>query len=49
VDRLCFRVRCAAASSRNGRSGRAFYEGTLDVYQDLNTNTWHLEKVVSRT
>lgn len=49
VDRLCFRVRCAAADSRNGRSGRTFYEGTLDVYQDLNTNTWHLEKVVSRT
>lgn len=43
TERLCFRVRCA------GRSGGAVLEGTFDLYQDLDTNTWHLERVVSRT
>jgi hypothetical protein len=49
VDRLCFRVRCSASNGRNGRSRRAVSGGTFDLYQNLNTNTWHLEKVVSRT
>jgi len=48
VERLCFRVRCAADGGQNGRSGRAVLEGTFDLYQDLSTSTWHLEKVVSR-
>ncbi len=49
VERLCFRVRCAALNGHSSRSGRAVLEGTFDLYQDLSTNTWHLEKVVSRT
>jgi hypothetical protein len=48
VERLCFRVRCATVSGRGGRSGGAVLEGTFDLYQDLDTNTWYLEKVVSR-
>ena len=48
VERLCFRVRCATANGRGGWSGRVILEGTFDLYQDLNTNTWYLEKIVSR-
>ncbi len=47
VDRLYFRVRGAAVKGWGNESNRAVLEGTFDVYQDLNTNTWHLEKVVS--
>jgi len=46
VERLCFRVRGAAVNGRNGRAAQAVLEGTFDLYQDLDTNTWHLEKVV---
>jgi len=46
VVRQCFRVRCAAVGG--GRSSRAVLKGTFDVYQDLNTSVWHLERVVSR-
>lgn len=46
VDRLCFRVRGAAVGERVTDAGRAVLEGTFDVYQDLHTNTWHMEKVV---
>lgn len=49
VERLCFRVRCAAAAGGNGRSRRAVTAGTFIVYQDLSTNRWHMEKVLSRT
>jgi hypothetical protein len=49
VDRHCFRVRCAAVNGRGDRLGRAVLEGTFVVYQDLNTNTWHMEKVVLRS
>lgn len=45
VVRQCFRVRCAAVKA--GRSSRAVPEGTFDVYQDLNTSVWHMERVVS--
>jgi hypothetical protein len=48
VDRLCFRVRGVAVGERVAGAGRAVLEGTFDVYQDLNSNTWHMEKVVSR-
>jgi hypothetical protein len=48
VERLCFRVRCAATNGRGSRSGRAILEGTFDLYQDLNTNTWHMEKAIGR-
>jgi hypothetical protein len=50
VERHCFRVRCAATNGRNGgsRSNRAVLEGIFDLYQDLRTDKWHLEKVVSR-
>ncbi len=48
VERLCFRVRCAANGHGSG-SDRAIAGGTLILYQDLNTNTWHMEKVVSRS
>ena len=46
VDRMYFRVRCASRGLAE-RKGQAVRQGTFDVYQDLNTNTWHLEKVVS--
>jgi hypothetical protein len=49
VERLCFRVRCAAVGGQGSRSGRAILEGTFELYQDLNSESWHLEKVVSRT
>jgi hypothetical protein len=48
VERLCFRVRCEANGRQNGRSGRTVQSGTFYIYQDLSTNGWHLEKVVSR-
>ena len=48
VDRQCFRVRCIAANARGLRSNRDVPESTFDVYQDLNTSVWHLERVVSR-
>jgi hypothetical protein len=49
VERLCFRVRCVAVRGQNGRSSRAIQEGTVVLYQDLNGDSWHLEKVISRT
>lgn len=48
VERLCFRVRVGAVRGREGDASRPALEGTLDVYQNLSTNAWHLEKVVSR-
>ena len=48
VDRQCFRVRCAAVNGRGIKSSRGVPEGTFDLYQDLNTSVWHLERVVSR-
>jgi hypothetical protein len=48
VDRLCFRLHGAAAKGWSNGSSQVVLEGTFDVYQDLNTNTWHLEKVVAR-
>jgi hypothetical protein len=48
VERLYFRVRVGAMRERAGNAGRPALEGTLDVYQNLGTNSWHLEKVVSR-
>jgi len=49
VERLCFRVRGAAVNGgNNGRAAQSVLDGTFDLYQDLDTNTWHLEKVVSR-
>lgn len=48
VERLCFRVRCSA-NGRDDRSGQAILKGTFNLYQDLNTNTWHMEKIVSRS
>ncbi len=47
VDRLCFRVRGAAVDEWVHEAGRVASEGTFDVYQDLRTNTWHMERVVS--
>lgn len=47
VDRQCFRVRCVAANGRGIKSRRGESEDTFDVYQDLNTSVWHLERVVS--
>jgi hypothetical protein len=47
VERLCFRVRCVA-DGQEDRPGRAVLEGTFNLYQDLNTNTWHIEKIVSQ-
>jgi len=49
VNRLCFRVRCAASGDSGVQNGNSVREGTFDVYQDLDTNTWYLEKVISRT
>ena len=50
AERHCFRVRCIARDGHHSgpRSSRAVVEGTFDVYQDLNTHRWHLERVVSR-
>ena len=48
VERLCFRVRGGAANGRTRRSDRVVSQGTFHLYQDLSSNTWHLEKVVSR-
>ena len=48
VNRLCFRVHGTAGRGWGSDSNRAVLKGTFDVYQDLNTNTWHMEKVVSR-
>lgn len=48
VDRLCFRVRCAAVEDLGSPACRALLQGTFDVYQDLNSNAWHMEAVVSR-
>jgi hypothetical protein len=47
VDRLCFRVRCTATNGTGSQFGRTVLEGRFDVYQDLNTGTWHLERVVA--
>ena len=49
VNRLCFRVRCAASGGLDIQNGNAVLEGTFDVYQDLDTNKWYLERVVSGT
>jgi hypothetical protein len=48
VARHCFRVRCAAVKGQGSSRNRALSEGTLIVYQDLNSGTWYLEKVVSK-
>lgn len=49
VERLCFRVRGAAVNRQNERTPQVVLDGTFDLYQDLDTNTWRLEKVVART
>ena len=49
VNRLCFRVRCAATGSAGIQKHSGVREGTFDIYQDLDTNTWYLEKVNSGT
>jgi hypothetical protein len=43
VERLFFRVRCAPVSQEPGLLSRADTD-TFELYQDLNTNTWHLAK-----
>ena len=48
VDRQFFRVRCAAANGRGSTASRGVPEGTFDLYQDLNTSVWHLERIVAR-
>lgn len=48
VERLCFRVRCATPNVQDHWSAQAVLAGTFDVYQDLKTNTWHLERVISQ-
>lgn len=47
VERLCFRVRGAALDDGHA-GGRAVLSGTFELYQDLNTNTWHMARVVAR-
>jgi hypothetical protein len=49
VDRLYFRLRCAASEDWGRQHELAVQEGTFDVYHDLNTNTWHLANMVSET
>ena len=48
VDRQCFRVRCAAADGRDNGSSQSMSQSTFDLYQDLNTSVWHLERIVAR-
>jgi hypothetical protein len=47
VERHCFRVR-AIAGGNGSRSGRSVLEGTFDLYQDLGTSKWHMERAVAR-
>jgi hypothetical protein len=49
MNRLCFRVRCAASGSMGVQTNSAVLEGTFEIHQDLDTNTWYFEKMVSRT
>jgi hypothetical protein len=44
VDRLCFRVRCAPGA-QTSQSGA----GTFHLHQDLRTNTWRMEKIISQS
>jgi len=46
VERLCFRVRGAALGARQDRPDFPVLEGTFELFQDLDTNTWHMGKVV---
>jgi hypothetical protein len=48
TNRLCFRVRCAASGNSGAQTNNAILEGTFEIHQDLDTNTWYLGKVVSR-
>lgn len=38
VERYCFRVRARP------RSGEARREGTFEIYQDVQRNTWHVQR-----
>ena len=49
VERLCFRVRCATRDGRGSRSRGAVSDRVFTLYQDLNTNTWYLDKAGSRS
>ena len=49
VERLYFRVRCAVRRESGRQNTLTEQRDTFDVYQDVNTNTWHLEKVVAET
>ncbi len=40
VQRLCFRVRCITPKGYGG--------GTFELYQDLDKNSWHLHRILSR-
>jgi hypothetical protein len=46
VERLCFRVRGAALGNGEYRPEHSALEGTFELFQDLQTNTWHMGKVV---
>jgi hypothetical protein len=48
VNRLCFRVRCAVVNGMGDAAGGVIPERTFEVFQDLNANVWHLDRVVSR-
>jgi hypothetical protein len=49
-DRRCFRVCCvdarAGMRSRSSRPGAS--EGTFDLFQDLGTGRWYLDRVVTQ-
>jgi hypothetical protein len=42
VDRLCFRVRCVAGVQASPSGVCTFH-----LHQNLRTNTWHMEKIIS--